>query len=118
MAWLESGDRILVWLSGEVKSPPFSNESRRQAGFLLRLLQSGETLSMPWSRPMPQIGAGCHELRIVDSEKRVAWRIIYRIDGNAVVVGDVFAKKSRQTPDSVITACKKRFRRYDVPKGK
>ncbi len=48
----------LVWIRGEVKSPPFSPEARVQAGFLLRRLQQGETLGLPHSRPMPTIGPG------------------------------------------------------------
>ena len=43
----------LVWLFGEVKTPPFSAEARVEAGFLLRRLQQGETLGLPQSRPMP-----------------------------------------------------------------
>jgi phage-related protein len=31
---------------------------------------------MPHSRPMPDIGERCHELRIVDVD--ATWRIIYR----------------------------------------
>jgi hypothetical protein len=57
-------DRPLVWMHAEVKSPAFSAEARLEAGFLLRKLQKGERLEMPRSRPT--IGAGCHELRIVD----------------------------------------------------
>ena len=60
-------DKPLVWLRGAVKSPPFSQNARLEAGFLLRRLQRGETLGLPHSRPMPDIGAGCHELRIVDN---------------------------------------------------
>jgi hypothetical protein len=59
-------DVPLVWLFGAVKTPPFSAEARVEAGFLLRRLQQGETLGLPQSRPMPTIGAGCHELRIPD----------------------------------------------------
>lgn len=32
----------------------------------------------------------------------VIWRIIYRVDSDAVVVADVFAKKTRSTPKHVI----------------
>jgi hypothetical protein len=71
-------DKFLVWLSGEVKTPPFSAEARLEAGFLLRRLQQGEKLSLPHSRPMPSVGAGCHELRIVDQD--VTWRIIHFVD--------------------------------------
>ena len=44
-------DKPLVWLHGEVKSPPFSRSARLEAGFLLRKLQRGDTLSMPHARP-------------------------------------------------------------------
>ncbi len=60
-------DRPLVWLHGEVKTPPFSPTARIEAGVLLRRLQRGEFLPMPHSRPMPVIGPRCHELRINDS---------------------------------------------------
>ena len=71
-------DKPLVWLRGEVKTPPFSQGARLEAGFLLRQLQQGERLGMPQSRPMSSIGVSCHELRIRDAEQN--WRIIYRID--------------------------------------
>ena len=71
-------DKPLVWLHGEVKTPPFTKAARIEAGYLLRELQSGTVLSLPYSRPMPQIGTRCHELRIVD--EGVTWRIIYRAD--------------------------------------
>jgi len=38
-------EKPLVWLHGEVKTPPFSREARIEAGFLLRRLQDGEILS-------------------------------------------------------------------------
>jgi phage-related protein len=59
---------------------------------------------------MPVIGAGCHELRIEDQG---TWRIIYRIDHDAIVIGAVFSKKTRQTPKTVIAVCRKRFWEYD-----
>ena len=54
----------LVWLHGEIKTPPFSLAGRIDAGELLRQLQRGEPVGMPHSRPLPSIGSGCHELRI------------------------------------------------------
>lgn len=105
-------DKPLVWLHGEVRTPPFSTEARREAGFLLRSLQRGVKVGMPWSRPMPTIGPRCHELRVVD--ERVTWRVIYRIDPDAIVIADVFAKKDRKTPQSVIDACKDRLKWYDA----
>jgi phage-related protein len=98
-------------MHAEVKSPPFSVEARLEAGFLLRKLQKGQMLEMPHSRPMPVIGERCHELRIVDLD--VTWRLIYRIDSDAIVIVEVFSKKSRATPQSVIIRSKKRLREYD-----
>jgi phage-related protein len=49
---------------------------------------------------MPSIGAHCPELRINDAGK--TWRLIYRIDGDAIVVADVLAKKTEKTPDEVV----------------
>ena len=104
-------DKPLVWLRGEVKSPPFSPAARLEAGYLLRQLQAGAKLSLPHSRPMPTIGPRCHELRVPDAQ--VTWRIIYRLDPDAVVLADVFAKKTQATPKQVITACQRRLRQYD-----
>jgi hypothetical protein len=50
------GERPLVWLHGEIKTPPMSSRARVEAGYLLRRLQRGESLSLPESRPMPAIG--------------------------------------------------------------
>src|SRR6266849_1325041 len=96
----------LVWLEAVVKTPPFSKEARIEAGMLLRQLQDGVTLGLPHSRPMPSIGARCHELRIHDAD--ATWRIVYRIDGDAIVILDVFNKKSRRTPKTVIDTCQER----------
>jgi len=104
-------NKPLVWLHGEIKTPPFSSSARIEAGFLVRLLQMGETLSMPHSRPMPSIGKNCHELRIND--ENTTWRIIYRIDIDVIIILEVFNKKTQQTPKSVIEICKKRIKEYD-----
>ena len=109
-------DKKLVWLHGQVKSPPMSDDARRMAGYLLRYLQKGDLLSMPDSRPLPSIGPRCHELRVPDPGKGVTWRVIYRIDEDAVLIGDVFAKKTRTTPQNVIEACQRRFALYDANK--
>lgn len=109
-------DKPLVWLRGEVKTPPFSHAARIEAGYLLRLLQQGESLGLPHSRPMPVIGARCHELRINDEAG--TFRIIYRADTDAVVILDVFKKKTEQTPQSVIVTCRRRLREYDHLIGK
>jgi len=97
---MKNQDKPLVWLHGEIKTPPFSSSARIEAGFLIRLLQMGETLSMTHSRPMPGIGKNCHKLRVNDENS--IWRIIYRIDNDAIVILEVFNKKTHQTPNKVI----------------
>jgi phage-related protein len=104
-------DKPLVWLQGKVKSPPFSPEARIEAGFLLRRLQRGERLGLPHSRPMAAIGRRCHELRIQDRD--ATWRIVYRTDADAIVIAEVFSKKSPQTPASVVATCRQRLQEYD-----
>ena len=108
---MNMSDKPLVWLHGEVKTPPFSSSARIEAGFLLRSLQMGENLSMPHSRPMPSIGSRCHELRINDEAS--TWRLMYRIDEDAIIVLEVFSKKTQQTSKKVIDVCKNRIKEYD-----
>lgn len=98
-------------MHGEVKTPPFSAEARVEAGVLLRRLQQGEMLSMPHSRPMPNIGKRYHELRIPDQNK--TWRIVYRTDSDAVIIAEVFERKTQKTPKQVIENAQRRLRRYD-----
>jgi phage-related protein len=103
-------NKPLVWLKGQVKTPPFSAEARVEAGFLLRRLQKGESLGLPHSRPMPSVGSQCHELRVNDANQ--TWRIVYHVAADAVVVLEVFSKKTAATPDEVLTNCKKRLAAY------
>lgn len=105
-----TGGKPLVWMHGEVKTPPFSHAARVEAGFLLRRLQNGETIDMPVSRRMPVIGSNCHELRIDDGD--VTWRIFYHIDSDAIVILEVFQKKTRAAPKQGIEVAKKRLRAY------
>jgi phage-related protein len=60
---------------------------------------------------MPSVGPRCHELRINDMSGQ--WRLIYRIDADAVVIAEVFAKKSAKTPKTVIGICRRRLKEYD-----
>jgi phage-related protein len=103
-------DRPLVWLHGEVKTPPFSQAARLEAGYLLRLLQQGKSLGLPESRPLPQVGPRCHELRIDDG--RMTWRVVYHLASDAIVILEVFAKKTQATPKSIIVTCQRRLKEY------
>jgi hypothetical protein len=60
----------LVWLRGEVKTPPFSPATRIEAGGLL-------------------------------------------LDPDAIVIADVFAKTTSQTPKRTIENCVRRLNLYD-----
>jgi phage-related protein len=102
----------LLWLHGEVKTPPFTPEGRKEAGMLLRLLQNGEPLGMPDAEPLPIVGPRCGALRVRDA--RHNWRIMYRIDHDAIIVIEVYAKKTQKIPASVIARCKERMKRYDA----
>lgn len=101
----------LAIIHGVIKTPPMSRSARIEAGYLLRLLQRGDSVGMPHSRPMPAIGVRCHELRVIDENK--VWRIVYRIDSDAVVIPEVFEKKTQKTPKRVISVCKRRLKEYD-----
>jgi len=85
--------------------------ARLETGLLLRRLQQGENLGMPHSRPMPNVGPHCHELRVRDQNKN--WRIVYRVDTDAIVIVEVFNKTTRETPNAVIENCQNRLRKYD-----
>ncbi len=102
--------RPLAWLHGEVKTPPFSPAARMEAGILLRRLQEGETLGLPHSRPMPMVGAASHELRIVDAAQ--SWRIVYHISNEAIVLLEVFSKKSGKTPRRILQTCQQRLQEF------
>jgi len=60
---------------------------------------------------MPAIARRCHELRINDAN--ATWRIVHRNDPDAIVIVDVFSKKTTATPVGVLEACRRRLREYD-----
>lgn len=106
----EPDGKRIVWIKGEITTPPFSTEARREAGALLRQLQQGFSPTLPHSRPMTTVGKNCHELRITD--RNANWRIVYRIETDAIVILDVFQKKTATTPQLVIEQSKARLARY------
>jgi len=50
-------------------------------------------------------------LRVRDQDRD--WRIVYRIDDDAIVIAEVFPKTTRETPKAVIGNCRHRLREYD-----
>ena len=101
----------LRWLADEITAPPFSLTAVLEVGALLKIVALGGMPAMPQSRPMPSIGTRSHELRVNDRNQ--TWRIVYYIAHDAIVVLDVFSKKSRATPKQVVDRCKRRLRRYE-----
>lgn len=109
----ERGERKPVaWLHGEIKTPPFSEEGRKEAGDLLRLLQEGEKLNMPHAELLPSLGPRCGALRIRDEGH--SWRVMYRVDKDAVLIVEVYAKTTRKIPQEVIDRCQRRLKEYDA----
>jgi phage-related protein len=60
---------------------------------------------------MPAIAPRCHELRIDDAG--ATWRIIYHVALDAIVILEVFGKKTRATPKTVIETSRRRLREYE-----
>jgi phage-related protein len=102
----------VVWLQGEIKSPPFTLEGRQEAGLLLALLQAGESLGMPQAEPLPNVGQRCGALRVRDAGHN--WRIMYRIDDDAILILEIYAKKTPKIPDEVVERCRQRLRKFDA----
>ncbi|MGB2897160.1 MAG: type II toxin-antitoxin system RelE/ParE family toxin [Anaerolineales bacterium] len=105
---------LVWWRAEKPQTPPFSQEARRLVGYLLGLLQAGENIGLPFSRPMPSIGKQCHELRVYDTGRKVNWRVIYRIDDDAIVIAETFSKKRGRTPNKYIDIAKRRLIDYDA----
>jgi phage-related protein len=101
----------LAWLHGEIKTPPFMEEGRKEAGYLLRLLQQGEMLGMPQAEPIPIVGPRCGAIRVRDGAHH--WRIMFRVDPDAILIVAVYAKKTKKIPQEIIDSCKKRLKDYD-----
>lgn len=112
--------KALAWLTRAPKTPPIGEEARRELGFLLRELQKGRTIPPPDSKPMASIGRRVHELRVDDTEMRTSWRLVYRVDSDAIVVAHWFEKRSQKTPKHEIDTAKQRLASYDqrAPRGK
>jgi phage-related protein len=109
---LQPERKPLAWLAGEIKTPPFTREGRKEAGDLLRLLQEGEQPRMPQAEPVSVVGPRCGAIRVRDAGHN--WRIMYRVDADAVLILDVYAKMTRKIPQEVIERCQRRLKAYDA----
>ncbi len=110
-------DKELVWMGGGgIENPPFSDDAKRESGYLIRELQRGKRLGLPGSGTMPEIGKDCHALRITD--KNLIHRVFYAIRTQAIVVLHILpGKKSQKTPKYIIELCKSRLSDYENRTG-
>ena len=103
--------KLLDWLSGEIKTPPFSQSARVEAGMLLRRLQEGESVGMPHSRPMPR--SALDATSCGSATRTGPGGMVYRIDPRRIVIASVFPKTTRETPRQEIENCRQRLKSYD-----
>lgn len=86
-----------------------SDEARKELGIHLFHLQLGLKVGMPFSRPMPILGSGCHEMRFKDSYG--IYRAFYYLKlEEKILVFHVFGKKTQKTPDHEIEIGKKKLK--------
>lgn len=82
--------------------------TKREIGTLLMLIQLGQFLNEPQSKPMKAIHKNAYELRIKD--KNGAYRIIYILNiGNKIFIPHAFTKTTNRTPKKEILISIKRF---------
>lgn len=101
----------LVRLHGKAKEviKSFSKPIRKDVGELLLKLQLGMNLGMPVSKPMPDIHAGTHELRLRDAAG--IYRVFYYLKSeHGILVFHAFTKKAQKTPQSEVEIAKKRLK--------
>lgn len=87
----------------------FPREVRDRLGKALYLLQAGDHLGMPLSRPMPSVATGVAELRLRSADGQ--FRTFYFTSTpQGILVIHAFAKKTRQTPSAEIQLGRKRLK--------
>lgn len=73
------------------------------------IIQSGETLSEPQSKPMKSIHSKAHELRVKD--RRGIYRVIYVLNiEDQILIPHAFTKKNQKTPLKEIELSIKRLK--------
>jgi phage-related protein len=85
------------------------DETKIEIGALLMMLQTGETLGEPQSKPMKSIHSKAHELRVKD--KKDAYRVIYVLSiQDQILIPHAFTKKTQKTPQKEIELSIKRLK--------
>ena len=87
----------------------FPDEIRGDLADALARLDAGLVLSMPLSRPMPDIGGGVHELRL--KARSGAYRVVYALVQRGVVhVLHAFKKTTQSTSARNLELARKRLK--------
>jgi len=77
------------------------NDMKIEIGALLMLLQKGERLNAPQSKPMKSIHEKAHELRVKD--RKGTYRVIYVLGMiDQILIPHAFKKKTQKTPQKEI----------------
>ena len=85
------------------------DDTKREIGTLLMMLQSGIKLGEPQSKPMKIIHKNAFEIRVKD--KKGAYRVIYVLNvGDKILIPHAFSKKTQKTPQKEIEISIKRLR--------
>jgi phage-related protein len=99
----------------ELTTPPMGVNARREAGFLLGLLQGGEVLGMPQARPLFDVAPRLYELRIRETGKQ--WRIFYRVDADRVLLIHQINKTTPTLSEQDKNLVKERLAAYDTARA-
>ena len=84
-------------------------ETRGDLADALARLDAGLALSMPLSRPMPDIGGGVHELRL--KARSGAYRVVYAlVQRGTVHVLHAFKKTTQSTSAGSLELARKRLK--------
>jgi hypothetical protein len=102
--------RRLVWLPWHAGSPPLSAPARIELGCLLRRLQRGQSINLPSTCPLPEVGTRAYESRIHDRSTR--WSITYRMDRDAIIIVEVLP--SRPELQKYYFAVRRRLLNYEA----
>lgn len=87
----------------------FPEEIRGDLADALARLDAGLMLTLPLSRPMPEIGPGVHELRLKD--RSGAYRVLYALGTRgAVYVLQAFKKTTQATSSRNLELARKRLK--------
>jgi phage-related protein len=82
---------------------------RKEIGKAIFDLQSGESLTMPLSRPMPSVGRGVCELRVRD--RSGIFRVFYYAQSaRGILVFHAFVKKTQATPQRELGLARRRWK--------